>query len=75
MKYLVLFNTIMLCCLRCSRLLCATYLNEEYFDLVDVDSFGGETMHLPAAIDSVKYGGMLYLTSTDGFSGAGEGGA
>jgi hypothetical protein len=59
-------------CPSCSRLLCATYLNEDYFDLVDVDSFGCETMHLPAAIDSVKYGGMLYLTSTDGFSGAGN---
>lgn len=54
------------------RLLCSTYLAEDYFDLVDVDSFGSDTSHLPAALDAVKYGGMIYLTSTDGFCSGGE---
>jgi tRNA (guanine26-N2/guanine27-N2)-dimethyltransferase len=53
------------------RLLAATYLAEDYYDFVDVDSFGSDTAHLPAAIDAVKYGGMLYLTSTDGFCSGG----
>jgi hypothetical protein len=47
------------------------YLAEDFYDLVDVDSFGSETLHLPAAIDSVKFGGLLFLTSTDGISSAG----
>jgi len=53
------------------RLLASCYLQEDYYDLVDVDSFGSDTSFLPAAIDAVKYGGMLYLTSTDGFCSAG----
>ena len=47
------------------------YLQEDYYDLVDVDSFGSDTSHLAGAIDALKYGGMLYLTSTDGMSAAG----
>eukprot|EP00877_Chromochloris_zofingiensis_P010695 jgi/Chrzof1/587/Cz01g21110.t1 len=58
--------------LEANRLLSACYLNEDYYDLVDVDSFGSDTMHLPAAIDAVKFGGLLYLTSTDGFSSSGK---
>jgi tRNA (guanine26-N2/guanine27-N2)-dimethyltransferase len=54
------------------RLLASVYLQEDYFDLVDVDSFGSDTSYLPAAIDALKYGGMLYLTSTDGISAGGE---
>jgi hypothetical protein len=48
------------------------YLQEDYYDLVDVDSFGSDTSHLAGAIDALKYGGMLYLTSTDGMSAAGK---
>lgn len=48
------------------------YLQEDYFDLVDVDSFGSDTSYLGGAIDALKYGGMLYLTSTDGMSAGGE---
>jgi tRNA G26 N,N-dimethylase Trm1 len=54
------------------RLLASVYLQEDYFDLVDVDSFGSDTSYLPAAIDALKFGGMLYLTSTDGISAGGE---
>lgn len=52
-------------------MLASRYLAEDYYDLVDVDSFGSETSHLPAAIDSVRYGGMLFLTSTDGMASGG----
>eukprot|EP00198_Chlamydomonas_reinhardtii_P013377 XP_001702714.1 predicted protein [Chlamydomonas reinhardtii] len=39
---------------------------------IDVDSFGSESMYFPAAIDAVRYGGLLYLTSTDGFTSSGK---
>ncbi|GIL72542.1 hypothetical protein Vretifemale_2895 [Volvox reticuliferus] len=55
-----------------NRLLTNCYMRESYYDLVDVDSFGSETMHFPAAIDAVRYGGLIYLTSTDGFTTSGK---
>ncbi|EFJ44766.1 hypothetical protein VOLCADRAFT_42766, partial [Volvox carteri f. nagariensis] len=55
-----------------NRLLTSCYMRELYYDVVDVDSFGSETMHFPAAIDAVRYGGLLYLTSTDGFTSSGK---
>ena len=43
------------------------------FDLVDLDSFGSADTHLVAlALGVVAYGGLLYLTSTDGFVSAGK---
>lgn len=54
------------------RLLASTYLAEDYFDLVDVDSFGSDSSHLAAALQAVKYGGLIYLTSTDGFCSGGK---
>lgn len=54
------------------RLLASVYLQEDYFNLVDVDSFGSDTSYLAGAIDALKYGGMLYLTSTDGMSAGGK---
>ena len=63
-------------CIDASRLLQALALNEDYFDLVDVDSFGTDGLALlSTAIECVKYkgaGGLLYLTSTDGFCSAGH---
>lgn len=50
-----------------NRLLCSAYLVEDFYDLIDVDAFGSDVACLPAAIDAVKFGGLLYLTSTDGF--------
>ncbi|KXZ56436.1 hypothetical protein GPECTOR_1g390 [Gonium pectorale] len=55
-----------------NRLLTSLYMRESYYDLIDIDSFGSETMHFPAAVDSIKYGGLLYLTSTDGFTSSGK---
>ncbi|PNH04692.1 hypothetical protein TSOC_009125 [Tetrabaena socialis] len=55
-----------------NRLLTNCYMRESYWDLIDVDSFGSESMHFPAAIDAVRYGGLLYLTSTDGFTSSGK---
>ncbi|PNW77237.1 hypothetical protein CHLRE_10g428100v5 [Chlamydomonas reinhardtii] len=55
-----------------NRLLTNCYMRESYYDLIDVDSFGSESMYFPAAIDAVRYGGLLYLTSTDGFTSSGK---
>mmetsp|Transcript_33373 Transcript_33373/g.64509 ORF Transcript_33373/g.64509 Transcript_33373/m.64509 type:complete len:522 (+) Transcript_33373:54-1619(+) len=54
-----------------SRLLASCYLREQFFDLVDVDSFGTEAP-LRLAIECVKFGGLIYLTSTDGLASAGH---
>ncbi|GAX75602.1 hypothetical protein CEUSTIGMA_g3046.t1 [Chlamydomonas eustigma] len=54
------------------RLLSCCALNEDYYDMVDIDSFGSDTSFLGAAMDCVKYGGLLYLTSTDGFCSGGH---
>ncbi|GLI68777.1 hypothetical protein VaNZ11_013268 [Volvox africanus] len=55
-----------------NRLLTNCYMRESYYDVVDVDSFGSGTMHFPAAIDAVRYGGLIYLTGTDGFTTSGK---
>jgi tRNA G26 N,N-dimethylase Trm1 len=48
------------------------YLQEEFFDVVDVDSFGSDISFLPLALDAVRFGGLLFLTSTDGLTSGGE---
>lgn len=55
-----------------NRLLTESYLKREYFDVVDVDSFGSESSFMRSAIMAVKTGGLLYLTCTDGFSSGGH---
>lgn len=56
----------------CHRLMCGAYISDDFYDLVDVDSFGSDSMHLAAALDCVAFGGLLYLTCTDGFSASGK---
>jgi hypothetical protein len=53
------------------RLLAAAYLSEDFFDLVDVDAFGSDTSWLAAALGAMRFGGLLYITSTDGLSSGG----
>ncbi|KAL2642401.1 hypothetical protein R1flu_009988 [Riccia fluitans] len=47
-------------------------LRKEYYDLIDVDSFGSDTLCVGPAIGAVKYGGLVYLTSTDGLCAGGR---
>lgn len=42
------------------------YLNRDYYDLVDVDCFGGAVPYLSTLLWGTKIGGLIYLTSTDG---------
>ncbi|KAG5600246.1 hypothetical protein H5410_031616 [Solanum commersonii] len=55
-----------------TRLLTECYLRRDYFDLIDVDSFGSGSSYLRVALDAVKLGGLLYITSTDGLSSGGH---
>ena len=48
------------------------YARQDFYDLVDVDSFGSPMPTLSTAIWAVKIGGLLYLTSTDGRATSGR---
>lgn len=55
-----------------TRLLAECYLRKDYFDLIDVDSFGSGSSYLRLALDAVKLDGLVYITSTDGLSSGGH---
>ncbi|KAL3622048.1 hypothetical protein CASFOL_034244 [Castilleja foliolosa] len=55
-----------------NRLLTECYLERDYYDFIDVDSFGSESSYLRSALNAVKLDGFLYITSTDGFSSGGH---
>ena len=42
------------------------YQQRDYYDLVDIDSFGSPAPYLSTALWAAKIGGLLYLTNTDG---------
>ncbi|CAH8360495.1 unnamed protein product [Eruca vesicaria subsp. sativa] len=48
------------------------YMVGEFLDLIDVDSFGSDSAFLRDAFNAVRLGGLLYLTSTDGYSSGGH---
>lgn len=47
-------------------------IEKDYFDLIDLDAFGSPLIFLQGALRSIRYGGLLYLTSTDGRSISGQ---
>ena len=49
-----------------NRLFFACYGRQEFFDLVDVDSFGSPLPYLTTMFWALKVGGLAYITSTDG---------
>ncbi|GMI90507.1 tRNA methyltransferase 1c [Hibiscus trionum] len=56
-----------------TRVLTDCYLQRDYFDYIDLDSFGSDSsFFLRAAFSSLKLGGLVYVTSTDGFSSGGH---
>ncbi|KAI3879429.1 hypothetical protein MKW92_000861 [Papaver armeniacum] len=55
-----------------NRVMTECYLNRDYFDLIDIDSFGSESTFIRSAYDALKLDGLLYLTSTDGYSSGGH---
>lgn len=48
------------------------YQRREFYDLIDIDSFGSPMPTLSTALWAVKLGGLLYLTSTDGRATSGR---
>ncbi|PWA71278.1 N2,N2-dimethylguanosine tRNA methyltransferase [Artemisia annua] len=55
-----------------NRVFAEKYVEREFFDFVDIDSFGSDSSFFRLAFDTVKLGGLLYVTSTDGFSSGGH---
>lgn len=48
------------------------YQRRDFYDLVDVDSFGSPAPMLSTSLWAVKLGGLIYLTSTDGRATSGR---
>lgn len=55
-----------------NRLFFESYCQQDYYDLVDVDSFGSPAPYLSTVLWATKIGGLLYLTSTDGRTATGH---
>ncbi|XP_057858540.2 tRNA (guanine(26)-N(2))-dimethyltransferase isoform X2 [Cryptomeria japonica] len=55
-----------------NRLMCQRYLLHDYYDLIDIDSFGSASSFFASALSAIRHDGLLYLTSTDGFSSGGH---
>jgi len=58
--------------LTAQKLLARCVLAEERFHLLDLDAFGCPTALVPAALEALRFGGVLYLASTDGRSPTGH---
>lgn len=48
------------------------HARQDFYDLIDVDSFGSPMPTLSTALWAIKIGGLLYLTSTDGRATSGR---
>ncbi|PSN19511.1 tRNA (guanine-N1)-methyltransferase [filamentous cyanobacterium CCP5] len=48
------------------------YQQRDYYDLVDVDNFGGPAPYANSALWATRLGGLVYLTSTDGRATSGR---
>ena len=58
--------------LTAQKLLAGCLLEERRFGLLDLDAFGCPTALVPAALEALKFEGVLYLASTDGRSPTGH---
>jgi tRNA (guanine26-N2/guanine27-N2)-dimethyltransferase len=54
------------------QLLAERAMEKDYFDLIDLDAFGSPLAFLQGSLRAIRYGGLLYLTSTDGRSISGQ---
>ena len=57
--------------LAAERLLRQAYLDQTFFDLIDLDAFGCPNALLQSALAVLRFGGVLILASTDGRSPTG----
>jgi tRNA (guanine26-N2/guanine27-N2)-dimethyltransferase len=58
--------------LTAQKLLADCLLRDQRFELVDLDAFGCPAALLPLALEAVRFGGVLYLASSDGRSPTGH---
>ncbi|KAF6143074.1 hypothetical protein GIB67_041142 [Kingdonia uniflora] len=55
-----------------NRVMRECYLKRDLFDLIDIDSFGSDSSFFRSAFDALKFDGLIYATSTDGYSSGGH---
>ncbi|XP_021737951.1 tRNA (guanine(26)-N(2))-dimethyltransferase-like [Chenopodium quinoa] len=55
-----------------NRVMSECYLQRDFFDFIDVDSFGSDSSFLRSAFNAIKMDGLVYVTSTDGYSAGGH---
>ncbi|WKA00738.1 hypothetical protein VitviT2T_019071 [Vitis vinifera] len=55
-----------------NRVMTECYLRRDFYDLIDVDSFGSESSFLRSAYNALKLDGLFYVTSTDGYTSGGH---
>jgi len=55
-----------------NRIMTDCYLQRDFFDFIDVDSFGSDSTFLRSAFNALKLDGLVYVTSTDGYSAGGH---
>lgn len=55
-----------------NRIMTECYLRRDFFDFIDIDSFGSDSSFLRSAMNSLRLDGLLYITSTDGYSSGGH---
>lgn len=55
-----------------NRVMMECCLRRDYFDFIDIDSFGSDSSFLRSAFGAVRFGGLLYVTSTDGYTSGGH---
>ena len=48
-----------------NRVFFACYQERDFYDLVDIDSFGGGAPYISTGLWAARIGGLVYLTSTD----------
>lgn len=48
------------------------YQQRDFYDLVDIDNFGGPAPYVSTGLWATRLGGLLYLTSTDGRATSGH---
>jgi tRNA (guanine26-N2/guanine27-N2)-dimethyltransferase len=50
----------------------ACYQHQDYYDFIDLDSFGLPCAYLQGCLQAIKWGGLLYITATDSRTLAGH---
>ena len=55
-----------------NQIFLSCYQQRDFYDLVDIDNFGGPAPYVSSGLWATRLGGLLYLTSTDGRATSGH---